>query len=449
MRWRSLALALSLATLLGGCVEDDSDKARAYREYLRVELDGKNCCRLSEQQSLEHLERAIALDPVSATYRRARAGFLERLGRRGDALLELDRVIALEDSRYVRSQRGWVRCDLRQFDAAVEDFDRALAADPSDRTFLAGRALALVAAGRPGMADADAELLVRDHSSERDSHFVRSAVFLAQDQMTDAFAAIERALAVDKDAPHLYLLRARLEERVGNRIGALADRTTARLRGGSTVMRPCLDPFAADAGERSLAVSGLQAVPVELPREVAGEVRWPHLLLVESTSIDRSQVDLAIAAAPAPPASAPDRLMLVDASGARAGRLVIERRSCRSPCGFSGGAVCHPYGEYAHDRGALAIPALASTDPDVSVHPISPAWRTGLQRQLADATAWPDAEPVGAVAAGYSIRVEGRSYAVLMSRFGDETYPGLWAWQGGRWHHRLLVPSYPTVCERR
>ena len=36
-----------------------------------------------------------------------------------------------------------------------------------------------------------------------------------------------------------------------------------------------------------------------------------------------------------------------------------------------------------------------------------------------------------------------------MSRFGDETYPGLWAWQGGRWHHRLLVPSYPTVCERR
>ena len=443
------ALALLVAFAVGACGEDESDKARAAREYLLVELDGKSCCKLTEQQSLEHLECAVTLEPASASYRAARAHFLERLGRRDEAIAELDRAIGLGDSRYRRAQRGWLRCDQRQFAAAVDDFDRALGAEPGERNFLFGRALALVALGRPDPAAADAGLLVRDFSSDRDSHFAAGVVSLAQDRVADASDAIERAIAIDKTAAHPYLLRARLQERVGNRLGALADRETGqRLAGGR--MRPCLDPFA-ERAEPAPTAARLAPVAVELTPELAGaDVRWPALWVVEAAWIDRSLVDLG----PAPPrgtraAPAPDRVVLVDARGTHAGTLVVERQSCNAPCGYDAGAVCHRYAEYAHERGALALPALATTDPTAIVRPISPAWQTGLQRQLDAATAWPDAEPLGAAAAGYSVRVEGRTYAVLMARFGDENYPGLWAWQDGRWHHRLLVPAYPTRCERR
>ena len=83
------------------------------------------------QQSVQHFQKAIELDPKHAKSFAAMALVKGRMGKLQDALKDLDRAIAI-DPGYAKaySNRGVTRGALQQNQAAISDFTQAIRLDP-------------------------------------------------------------------------------------------------------------------------------------------------------------------------------------------------------------------------------------------------------------------------------------------------------------------------------
>jgi tetratricopeptide (TPR) repeat protein len=111
--------------------------------------------------ALVDLSSAVALQPASAWTVANRGETLRGLGRDLEALADLDRAVDLEPgSAWTLARRGEVRRRLGDAAGAREDFDRALRLDPDEGAARFGRALLLIAGGRPHEAAAELESAV-------------------------------------------------------------------------------------------------------------------------------------------------------------------------------------------------------------------------------------------------------------------------------------------------
>ena len=83
------------------------------------------------QQSIQHFQKAISLDPKYSKAFAAMALVKGRMGKFQDALKDLDQAIAI-DPGYAKaySNRGVTRGALQQNKAAISDFSQAIRLDP-------------------------------------------------------------------------------------------------------------------------------------------------------------------------------------------------------------------------------------------------------------------------------------------------------------------------------
>jgi tetratricopeptide (TPR) repeat protein len=226
----------ALVVCLGSCAGDGAD--REYLAALHGDEDGS-----TYEERIAHLDRAIALEPERARYHEAR-GVLRIDGIEFAAAMDdLDRAIELADRPYLRFLRGLVQCQLGLCASAIPDFDRAITEQPENGQFYRGRALALVAVGRPAQGLADAERLVALEPQVGHSYYARANALAAMGNHEAAVRDFDAALERMPELIYPLLSRARSYEALGDSARARSDREAAAMRmvGGSCGY--CLDPF--------------------------------------------------------------------------------------------------------------------------------------------------------------------------------------------------------------
>lgn len=235
-----------LAVFVTACGNSDSNEERAAQEY-RVAVEDENW--ITDEERLEHLNRAVRLNPGAVQYFEARAGLLAGFGRLIEAKSDLDRAIALADRPYLRFRRGFVLCDMRNYPAALADFDRAIAAQPANTQFYLGRSLARVAVGQLPEALADAEIMIKQAPLHADGYYARAVVLLAQGRAQESLAQLTRVVNERQELAYPHAMRARVNETLGDYDAAQVDRAAANAANQGAVTG-CLDPFAATLWSR-------------------------------------------------------------------------------------------------------------------------------------------------------------------------------------------------------
>jgi tetratricopeptide (TPR) repeat protein len=230
-------LAAVLCALASACAPDP-----AQREYLAA-LKGEESG-LTREQQIAHLDRAIALAPRRPEYRETRATYRIDLQQWSPARQDLDEVIRLADRPYVRYLRGLVACEVGLFQAAIADFDTAIARDPKNAQFYRGRALAKATAGDPSGALHDADRLMALAPAMAESHYARGVALLALGRDREAVPEFDAALGIRPELAYVLEARALAHERLEQAEQAAADRAafvevTERQRNCA----PCRDPY--------------------------------------------------------------------------------------------------------------------------------------------------------------------------------------------------------------
>ena len=164
---------MSVAALGCGCVDDE-----ARREYFKALELSKIGHPLDEQ--LVHVERAVKLEPNSALYLEMRANLLFALHRLPEAHVDYDRAVHLADRPYLRFERANLLCAQGEYDAALADLDRAIAAQPENMQFYPRRALVRLALGRVGEARTDVDHAMASSRGGSSERYARAAVLLME-----------------------------------------------------------------------------------------------------------------------------------------------------------------------------------------------------------------------------------------------------------------------------
>jgi tetratricopeptide (TPR) repeat protein len=231
----ALLAALCLASL--SCAQDPAEQE--YIAALRGEETG-----MTRAEQLALVERAIALKPHRAWYRETHAIYSIDVGSFEVASADLDTAITLADRPYLRFLRGLVACQRGEFANSMEDFDRAIAEQPTNSQFYRGRSLARSALGRYPGAFADAERLCAMAPQQGESHYALGVALAGIGRLPEAIQSFDESL---RRRPELiYPLQARADayERLGEASLADADRREAdRRRQEGSGYAPGRDPF--------------------------------------------------------------------------------------------------------------------------------------------------------------------------------------------------------------
>jgi tetratricopeptide (TPR) repeat protein len=231
--------AALVAFLLGplSCARDPAESE--YFTALRGEETG-----MGRQRQLAHVERAIALAPGRAWYWETHAIYSIDVQDYERAARDIDQAVQLADRPYLRFLRGLVACERGNFEASLDDFDRAIAEQPKNSQFYRGRSLARSRVGRFQDALADARKLLEMVPQQGETYYALGESLTGLGRYREAVQAYDESL---RRRPELiYPLRGRAEafRRMGDDRRAASDLEEAsrRERSGS-VYALCLDPF--------------------------------------------------------------------------------------------------------------------------------------------------------------------------------------------------------------
>ena len=232
-----MRVVLAAGLLLAGCGRDRAD--RAYFEALEGEEKG-----MEREQQVALMDLAIQLSPRRAYYYETRAGYRIDLKQYDRAIADLDRAIELVDRPYARFLRGMAWCQIAEYRRSLADFDSAIVRQPFNSQFYRGRSLARAAVGDVVGALADADRLVAGEPQRGESYFVRGVARTLLGRDRDAIADFNRAATIRPELVYVVEERMRAYQRIGDSIGAqLDEETAARLREEQSGCAPCLDPF--------------------------------------------------------------------------------------------------------------------------------------------------------------------------------------------------------------
>jgi tetratricopeptide (TPR) repeat protein len=226
-----------LALLLVSCARDPAE--REYLAALRGEETG-----MGRTEQLARIERAIALQPGRAAYRETHAIYSIDLRRFDRAAADLDTAIQLADRPYLRFLRGLVSCQRHAYEASLEDFDTAIAAQPGNAQFYRGRSLARSRVGRYGEALEDAKKLLSMAPQQGETYYAVGVALVGLGDVREAIGAFDESLRRRPELIYPLRERAAAYSSLGDTLHAVADfAELIRKKMGDSACAPCVDPF--------------------------------------------------------------------------------------------------------------------------------------------------------------------------------------------------------------
>ncbi|MFO1000805.1 MAG: tetratricopeptide repeat protein [Planctomycetaceae bacterium] len=226
------------------------DKAMAdIKQALHIKEDyvtaWNNCGLVAMQQEKfadaeKSFARAMELDPMDARWVNHHRTALIKQNRFAEAQQDANRIEWLNKltnltqvaGRNARDPRAWIvrgqhLMDGQQFNAAIQDFNRALAVSPGNAQALFDRAVAWVKLGddQKAMLDCD-ESIVADPSLE--AYSLRGDLWLRLENLDLAIADFESAKRFDEQVAVAYEKRAEKQRQAGATAEADADLTKAK-----------------------------------------------------------------------------------------------------------------------------------------------------------------------------------------------------------------------------
>jgi tetratricopeptide (TPR) repeat protein len=226
---------VTLAVL--GCGHDAAD--REYLAALRGEEQG-----MTLEQQIDHLNRAIQINPRRAYYFETRGGYYIGLKQFDKALADLDRNVALKPRPYAFYLRALVTCQMGDIPHSLADFDTAIALQPENDQFYVGRSLARTATGNLAGALADGERLIARVPQRAESWHARGVALAALGRDAEAVRDFDHAASLRPELVYVVESRAKSLERLGEADRAQADRLAVeRMRVDRAGCAVCLDPF--------------------------------------------------------------------------------------------------------------------------------------------------------------------------------------------------------------
>ncbi|MEZ6187319.1 MAG: tetratricopeptide repeat protein [Planctomycetota bacterium] len=158
--------------------------------------------------ALEALDRARLLRPEDPLVLAARSQVLVALGRRWEALAELDEALRFASAPQLFWSRGLLRDALEQPEAEVlADFDRALELDPQHLGALLARGNLHRVHGRFAASLADYDHVLVLHPDATGALFNRGVVLRLMGRQREALASLDRLRRLTPDDPQLLLHR--------------------------------------------------------------------------------------------------------------------------------------------------------------------------------------------------------------------------------------------------
>lgn len=155
-------------------------------------------------------------------------------------------LLEVTDSRTAREQRAKLYLATRQYDLAVADFNKLLAADPNNISYYRSRAEAFHGTGRQDLALADLTKVMRPshtttiaypplqqiEDSQRTDLVFRAEIEIAAGQHAEALRDVSGVLATAPENPYALTIRAWLKTRQGNLVEAKQDLDLAVAKNG-------------------------------------------------------------------------------------------------------------------------------------------------------------------------------------------------------------------------
>ena len=220
-----------------GCGHDRADLE--YFAALRGDETG-----MTREQQIAHMDQAILLAPKRAFLYETRAGYWVDLRRFDRARQDFDRAIELLDRPYARFRRALASCQAGEIERSLGDFDTAIARQPSNGQFYRGRSLARSAVHDSMGALADAERLVAIEPQRAESWYARGVARMRFGRDREAVEDFDRAAAIRPELVYVIEARAQALDRVGDHDAARRDLAdAARGREEQSGCAACLDPF--------------------------------------------------------------------------------------------------------------------------------------------------------------------------------------------------------------
>ena len=231
------AIAAILVLLCASCSHDPAD--REYLEALRGEETG-----MSRETQITHIDRAIALAPDRTQYWETRGIYHIDLREFSAAINDLDRAIALGDRPYLRFLRGLALCQSGAFTRGLEDLEAAVAAEPANTQFYRGRGLARIEVGLVEAALADGEHLVKVEPHVAASFYVRGKARAALGHHDEAIADFTEAIRLRPELVYPLIARGESYARMGDSLRAQDDREKSnQVIREQNLCGQCVDPF--------------------------------------------------------------------------------------------------------------------------------------------------------------------------------------------------------------
>lgn len=217
-------LALALALQGNAAADADADRALALDPKQALAWRAKGLLALNQKRyadSETDLSHNLDIDPKDTSALGVRASARLLLGRFGDALSDTDAALAISPDTQIELLRSTALAGLGRRDEALAEMDRAVGADPKDEKMRKFRAELRSQFGERDLAIADYSALI-GQSPEVDYYIDRAALWGDADR-AKRDSDLKAALALDPHSTVALGFRASIEIAAGDFAGAQAD----------------------------------------------------------------------------------------------------------------------------------------------------------------------------------------------------------------------------------
>ncbi|MCA3418267.1 MAG: tetratricopeptide repeat protein [Roseomonas sp.] len=181
------------------------------------------------EDALISLDRAIALDPNRANTHKNRGVALTHMKRLKDSVAAFDRAIALDpDDAEAHNHRACALMDQFKLEDALAGIEKALSLRPGSPAFLVNKALVLCTLQRPAEAMEAADAALRGKPDDTSALIARTEALLALGRPEDGLSTIDRALTISPTLAQAHVWRANALILLGQPEKALLSAETAR-----------------------------------------------------------------------------------------------------------------------------------------------------------------------------------------------------------------------------
>jgi tetratricopeptide (TPR) repeat protein len=148
---------------------------------------------------------------------------LSQTGNKPAAIANYSAAIAVHPTANAYDNRGWVRYELGQNEAAFTDVSRAVELNPQSQNAWSNRAAIALRMGRFDEAMISADRLLALDPAHKTANAYRARAYLGQGRFAQAMTAIEQAIRTDSSAAYMLIDRGMIHQAQGDDLRAFGD----------------------------------------------------------------------------------------------------------------------------------------------------------------------------------------------------------------------------------